>query len=73
MSARPIVHVAIPATDRQALSEFYKNTFGWTLNLSTSFDDLQFNTGSGPDGAFVNSNEGEWACRHTSGSFQDTG
>ncbi len=61
MSSHPIVHVDIPATDRKALSEFYKNTFGWNLNLEPSFDYLQFNTGSDPDGAFVTSSEGAWA------------
>ncbi len=51
--AHPIVHVEIPATDRATLSEFYKSVFDWTWNHDTNFDYLQFNPGSGADGAFV--------------------
>jgi predicted enzyme related to lactoylglutathione lyase len=51
--AHPIVHVEIPAADRAALSEFYKNIFGWTLTHNQAFDYMQFNPGEGADGAFV--------------------
>lgn len=51
--AYPIVHVEIPAADRDALSKFYKSVFDWTLTHEPNFDYLQFNPGSGADGAFV--------------------
>ena len=51
--ARPIVHIEIPATDPQALGDFYKNTFGWKLELDPSFNYLQFDGDGGPSGAFV--------------------
>lgn len=65
MSKHPIVHVEIPATDRQALADFYHNTFGWELNHSAQLDYLMFIGNGGPDGAFV-SNSGElWAGAST--------
>jgi predicted enzyme related to lactoylglutathione lyase len=51
--AHPIVHVEIPATDSQALGEFYKNIFGWNLTLDEQFNYLQFDGDGGPSGAFV--------------------
>jgi predicted enzyme related to lactoylglutathione lyase len=59
--ARPIVHVEMPATDRQVLSDFYKNTFGWNLTLDSTFDYLQFTADGGPDGAFVPNSGDFWA------------
>lgn len=63
--ARPIVHVEIPAGDPQALGAFYKNTFGWDLDLDTNFNYLQFNGDGGPGGAFVQNTGpeagGQWA------------
>jgi predicted enzyme related to lactoylglutathione lyase len=59
--ARTIVHVEIPASDRQAVSEFYKSVFGFNLNHNADFDYLQFSGEDGPTGAFV-PNSGEfWA------------
>ena len=63
--AHPIVHVEIPATDPQALGDFYKNTFGWNLTLDTTFDYLQFDGDGGPSGAFSRNTDpmenGQWA------------
>ena len=63
--ARPIVHVEIPATDTQALGEFYKNTFGWKLDMDSMFNYLQFDGDGGPGGAFVQNtgpeSGGQWA------------
>jgi len=59
--ARTIVHVEIPAADRQAMADFYKNVFGWNLNHNSTFDYLQFIGSDGQTGAFV-PNSGEfWA------------
>ena len=51
--AHPIVHVEIPATNAQALGDFYKNIFGWKLQLDPMFNYLQFSGEGGPNGAFV--------------------
>jgi uncharacterized protein len=59
--ARPIVHVEIPATDPQALGDFYKSTFGWDLNLDTTFNYLQFTSEGGPAGAFTEGSGENWA------------
>ena len=59
--ARPIVHVEIPATDPQALGDFYKNTFGWNLTHNPEYNYLQFAGDGGPDGAFVQGSGQFWA------------
>src|SRR5690349_16270628 len=61
MAARPIVHIEIPASDPQALGDFYKNTFGWNLNLDPTFNYLQFAGEGGPGGAFVGNSGEMWA------------
>ena len=61
MAAHPIVHIEIPAADTQKLGEFYKQAFGWTLNLDATFNYLQFSGDGGPAGAFVE-NHGEMSA-----------
>lgn len=61
MAAHPIVHIEIPAADTQKLGEFYKQAFGWTLNLDATFNYLQFSGDGGPAGAFVENHGEMWA------------
>ena len=63
--ARPIVHIEIPASDPQTLGDFYKNTFGWNLQMDEQFNYLQFDGDGGPSGAFTRNtdpmDQGQWA------------
>src|SRR5690242_4147833 len=53
MAAQPIVHIELVTSDPKAAGQFYKDVFGWTLDLDESFNYLQFMAGGGPGGAFI--------------------
>ena len=52
MSGHSIVHVEIPAGDPAAAGQFYKDVFGWQVNMDES-EYLLFQAEGGPGGAFV--------------------
>jgi predicted enzyme related to lactoylglutathione lyase len=57
MANHKIVHVELSAKDRKALSEFYKNVFGWQIQ---HYDDMNYSTfdpGEGSRGGFNPVNE----------------
>jgi predicted enzyme related to lactoylglutathione lyase len=53
MAAQPIVHIELVTSDPKAVGQFYKDVFGWNLDLDESFNYLQFMAEGGPGGAFI--------------------
>lgn len=53
MPARALVHVEIPAADRNAAADFYQKALGITSKLDTQFDYLGFGFDEQSGGAFV--------------------
>lgn len=53
MTARALVHVEIPAADRNAAADFYHKALGISSRLDTQFDYLGFSFDEESGGAFV--------------------
>jgi predicted enzyme related to lactoylglutathione lyase len=53
MPPRALVHVEIPAADRNAAADFYQKALGITSKLDTQFDYLGFGFDEQSGGAFV--------------------
>lgn len=49
-NSHPIVHIEIASKDARRSGEFYKNVFGWKIEVDPNFDYVQFQPGSGPAG-----------------------
>jgi predicted enzyme related to lactoylglutathione lyase len=58
MAARSLVHVEIPAADRNASADFYQKALGISSTLDAQFDYLGFNFDQESGGAFVPLSEG---------------
>lgn len=53
MANRALVHVEIPAADRQAVADFYQKALGIDYKLDARFDYLSFQFDEQSGGAFV--------------------
>ena len=47
-----IVHIEIASSDPKTAGEFYKNLFGWNIEVDQRFDYVQFTPPEGVAGAF---------------------
>ena len=52
MAAQPIVHIEIVSKDPRASGNFYKEVFGWKIDIDENFDYVQFSADPGIGGAF---------------------
>jgi predicted enzyme related to lactoylglutathione lyase len=52
MTAHPIVHIEIPATDLKQTSQFYADVFGWQVDPAMENYSI-FSVEGGPGGGFV--------------------
>jgi len=52
MSTHPIVHVEIPAIDRETMGNFYAELCGWTVQQLPDMDYATFEVAGGPRGGF---------------------
>jgi predicted enzyme related to lactoylglutathione lyase len=57
MKASPIVHVEISADDPERAAEFYREVFGWEIEVDEGVDYWQFAAEGGPGGGFVQPND----------------
>jgi hypothetical protein len=57
MSAQPIVHIEIVSRDPRASGDFYKEVFGWKIEVDEKFDYVQFSADPGTGGAFPAADE----------------
>lgn len=53
MASHPVVHIEIPADNTRAASAFYKDAFGWQIQVDPNFDYHMFSAEGGPGGGFV--------------------
>jgi predicted enzyme related to lactoylglutathione lyase len=53
MAMHPIVHVEIPANDRQAAGAFYRTLFDWQVQDMPEMDYATFSAEGGPGGGFT--------------------
>lgn len=67
MAAHPIVHIELSANDPQAASQFYKEIFGWQINVAPEFDYHMFQAEGGPGGGFVKVGSGADAFKNSAG------
>ncbi len=59
MAAQPIVHIEIVSKDPRASGEFYKDVFGWKIDIDENFDYVQFSADPGTGGAFPQADEAQ--------------
>ncbi len=52
MTKRNIVHIEIPASDPQKAAEFYKNLFGWQMQVFAEMNYTMWDAGHGSSGGF---------------------
>jgi uncharacterized protein len=52
MSVHPIVHVEIPAINREVMGKFYAELCGWTVQQRPEMDYATFEVEGGPRGGF---------------------
>jgi uncharacterized protein len=53
MTAHPIVHIEIPAHDRERSAGFYADLFGWTMEHFPEYDYSMFRAAPGPGGGIA--------------------
>ncbi|MGA9531674.1 MAG: VOC family protein [Anaerolineales bacterium] len=56
MKVSPIVHVEISANDPKQAVDFYREVFGWEIEVDEHLDYWQFAAEGGPGGGFVQPN-----------------
>jgi hypothetical protein len=52
MANYPIVHVEIVSKNPHTAGDFYKEVFGWKIDVDQNFDYVQFSADPGPGGGF---------------------
>jgi predicted enzyme related to lactoylglutathione lyase len=52
MANHPIVHIEVVSKDPHATGDFYKEVFGWKIDVDEKFDYVQFSAEPGPGGGF---------------------
>jgi predicted enzyme related to lactoylglutathione lyase len=52
MSKHPIVHIEFSAKDPEASSKFYREIFGWKIEVDTDMNYSMFEAEPGPGGGF---------------------
>ncbi len=53
MGKHPIVHLELAAKDPAAEAKFYREAFGWEIEVDPQYDYHQFKAEGGPAGGFV--------------------
>lgn len=59
MANHPIVHIDIPANDREAAGQFYADLFGWQVRHINEMNYSLFEAEGGPGGGFSSTADGQ--------------
>ncbi len=59
MATQPIVHIEIVSKDPRAAGNFYKEVFGWEIEIDEKFNYVQFKANPGPAGGIPQVDEAQ--------------